>query len=36
MGVGDPKDIENPFYGIQYSASVANFYTDTDMMPVCV
>jgi len=32
LGVGDGKD--RSFRGIQYSASVANFYTDTDMMPV--
>lgn len=32
LGVGDGKS--KSFRGIQYSASVANFYTDTDMMPV--
>ena len=35
LGFGDGKvsDGEAPFRGIQYSASVANFYDDTDMMP---
>jgi len=32
LGVGDGNAKE--FRGIQYSFSVANFYTDTDMMPV--
>jgi len=32
LGVGDGKS--KSFRGIQYSASVANFYTDTDMMPL--
>jgi len=32
MGVGDGNSGE--FRGIQYSASVANFMTDTDMMPI--
>ncbi|XP_045191450.2 protein dcd1B-like [Mercenaria mercenaria] len=31
LGVGDGKTSQ--FRGIQYSASVANFYTDTDMQP---
>jgi len=32
LGVGDGKS--SAFRGIQYSASVANYYTDTDNMPV--
>jgi len=32
FGVGDGKS--SSFRGVQYSASVANFYTDTDMQPV--
>jgi isopenicillin-N N-acyltransferase-like protein len=31
FGVGDGRAEE--FNGVQYSSSVANFYTDTDMMP---
>ncbi|WAR12323.1 DCD1A-like protein [Mya arenaria] len=31
LGVGDAKS--RSFRGIEYSASVANFYTDTDMQP---
>lgn len=34
LGVGDGKISDLPFRGIQYSASVANFFTDTDMMPL--
>jgi hypothetical protein len=35
LGFGDGKDQTgiNAFRGIQYGASVANFYTDTNMMP---
>jgi len=35
LGFGDGKDTTgvNAFRGIQYGASVANFYTDTNMMP---
>ncbi len=32
FGVGDGKSGE--FRSVQYSASVANFFTDTDMQPV--
>eukprot|EP00038_Savillea_parva_P029587 m.72054 g.72054 ORF g.72054 m.72054 type:complete len:452 (-) comp8758_c0_seq1:77-1432(-) len=33
FGVGDGKADGGGFRGVQYSASVANFYTDTDMQP---